>query len=159
MVKRDQESIGAAVGRIPSGCAILTATHAGRSTGLLVSWVQQAAFEPMALSVCVKRGRPVEELIEGSSRFLINILGHHPAAMFKHFGKGFSLEEDAFAGLDIRTTEYGPLIESCIAHLGCSVMNKVPAGDHNLYIASVEAAGVVDGAAPYTHVRKSGYSY
>jgi len=155
----NHETIGAALGRIPSGCSILTARHEERSTGLLVSWVQQAAFEPPLVSVCLKRGRPVGKLVDASKRFLLNVIGPNPTEMFKHFGKGFSLEEDAFAGLPTRATEFGMLIESCIAHLGCEVTQKVPAGDHDLYIGEVVAGGVVDGTSPYTHIRKTGFSY
>ena len=113
----------------------------------------------MAVTVCIKQGRAVEELIDGAGCFLLNVLGDNPTELFKHFGKGFPLDEDAFSGLDIRKTEYGPLIESCIAHLACTVMKKVSTGDHNLYVGEVVGAGVVDGAAPYTHIRKNGRSY
>ncbi len=79
--------------------------------------------------------------------------------MFKHFGKGYPPGEDAFAGLSVRDTGFGPLIESCIAHLGCEVKDTVSAGDHNLYVGEVVAGGVVEGAKPYTHLRKNGLSY
>lgn len=158
-MEQDVEMVGAVLACIPSGCSILTVQHGGSTTGLLVSWIQQASFDPPSISACIKQGRAVEALIDGAQRFLVNIIGDDPTEMFKHFGKGFSLEEDAFAGLDTRTTEFGPLIESCIAHMGCRVTHKVSAGDHNLYVAEVVAGGIVDGAKPYTHRRKSGLSY
>ncbi|MFQ5592231.1 MAG: flavin reductase family protein [Phycisphaerae bacterium] len=159
VVRKDAETIGAALGCIPSGCSVLTVEHDGTTTGLLVSWVQQASFEPPALTVCIKHGRPVESLIDASHRFLLNVLGEGSKEMLHHFGKGFSLTADAFVGLDTRTSEFGPVIESCVAHLGCRVLSKVPTGDHSLYVAEVVAGGVVDGARPYTHIRKSGLSY
>lgn len=155
----DMDTIGAAIGRIPSGCSILTVAHNGRSTGVLVSWVQQATFDPPCVTVCIKQGRPAAELIDTSQRFLLNVIGEDSAALFKHFGKGFDLDKDAFAGLAVRETCYGPLIESCIAHIGCNVSKKVPIGDHDLYVGEVQAGGVVEGAKPYTHIRKSGMSY
>jgi len=158
-LERDRDRIGAAVGRIPSGCSILTAEHAGRSSGVLVSWVQQAAFVPPSVSVCVKRGRQIVELMEGSGRFMLNVIGEDPTAMFRHFGHGFTLNEDAFAGLEITPTEFGPMIDGCIAHLGCLITRKVAAGDHDLYVAQVGASAVVDGAKPYTHLRSTGLSY
>ena len=155
----DLETIGAALGRIPSGCSILSAVHEGRSTGLLVSWVQQVTFDPPALTVCLRQGRPAVQLVDASERFLLNVIGEDPNALFRHFGKGFSLEEDAFNGLSVRETAFGPLIESCIAHLGCQVTSKVPVGDHDLYVGEVVAAGIVEGARPYTHLRKNGLVY
>lgn len=151
--------VGAAIGRIPSGCSILTVEHDGRSTGVLVSWVQQASFDPPSLTVCLKRGRPALELIESSERFLLNIIGEDSAPLFKHFGRGFALENDAFSGLAVRETCYGPLIESSIAHIGCDVTQKITVGDHDLFVGEVGAAGVVDGAAPYVHLRNDGLSY
>lgn len=153
------ESIGAALGRIPSGCSILTVEYRGRSTGVLVSWVQQAAFEPLALTVCLRQGRPAGRLLAASKRFLLNVLGEDPAPLFKHFARGFALEENAFGGLDICPTEYGPMIAGCVAYLGCTVRDTVSAGDHDVYVAEVEAGEVQGGARPYVHTRKSGLTY
>jgi len=153
------ETIGAAIGMIPSGCSILTVADGGRRTGMLASWVQQASFEPLAVSVCVKRGRPAQELIDEAGQFVLNILGENPTAMFKQFGKGFSLDEDAFDGLDVASSEHGPVLSACVGQLGCRVANKVEAGDHDLYVAVVEAAAVTPNTKPYVHLRKSGLSY
>lgn len=153
------ESIGAGIGRIPSGCSILTVQHAGKSTGMLVSWVQQAAFVPPSISVGVKRGRPAAALLDGSGRFVLNVVGEDPKPMFKRFGKGFSLEEDAFEGLAVEASEFGPLIPECIAQLGCRVIDKVAIGDHDIYFAEVVAARGNTAMKPYVHVRSNGLSY
>ena len=155
-----REVIGAALGRIPSGCAILTVHHVGQSTGVLVSWFQQASFDPPSVSVALRKGRPAGELVEQSGRFLLNIVGSNPAPMFRHFGRGFSLDEDAFAGLDTAPTEYGTLIRSSLAHLGCSLSQKILVGDHDLYLARIDCATQpVAGETPYLHTRNNGFSY
>jgi len=158
-VKQDLDSIGLALGRLPSGCCILTVAQAGVSTGMLCSWVQQAAFEPPSVTVCLKQGRPAALLVDASSRFMLNLIAEDPTEMFRHFGRGYSLTEDAFAGLSTQSTDFGPVLSACIAHLGCSVTQKVPVGDHDLYIATVRVARVTAGAQPYVHVRRSGLSY
>ena len=159
VMKTDRNSLGAAVGRIPSGCSILTARDGARRSGMLASWVQQASFEPLAVSVCIKKGRPIAELVHATNCFLLNVVGEDPTLMFKHFGKGFSLEQDAFQGIETEATEFGPAIKRCIAFLGCAVLDRVSAGDHDLFIAEVQAAEVRDRARPYVHVRNSGLSY
>ncbi len=155
----DREEVGLALGRIPSGCSILTVTHAGRSTALLVSWIQQASFDPPCITVCVKRGRPAAPLIDASGKFVLNVIGEDPTPMFRRFAKGFTLDEDAFAGLHTEPTPFGPLIDECIAHLGCRVLQKVPVGDHDIYAAEVLAAHVLDRQSPYVHLRTTGLSY
>ncbi len=158
-MRADLSQIGAAIGRIPSGCSILTVNHDGRSTGVLVSWVQQASFDPPAVTVCLKQGRPAAPWVDASRRFLLNVIGSNSAAMFRHFGRGFSLEDDAFAELTVQPTEFGPRITSCIAHLGCQVLQKVSIGDHDLYAAEVVWGSVTGDTPPYTHLRKNGLSY
>lgn len=153
------EEIGAALGRITSGCFILTTSHADRATGVLVSWVQQASFDPPIVTVCLKHGRPVVDVVEASERFLINVLAEDASALFGHFGKGFGPQEDAFAGLTTEPTEFGPLLNSCIAHLGCRVIGKTEAGDHILYLGEVLSASGDDQAKPYIHTRRSGLGY
>ncbi len=154
-----EDTIGAAIGRIPSGCSIMAAAHEGQKTGVLVSWIQQVAFAPPLISVSLKKGRPIVDLVNASGKFMLNVIGEDPSQMFAHFGKGFSLDEDAFEGLSFRTTGFGPIIESCIAHLKCEVRETVAAGDHLLYVAEVTGAGVVEDAKPHLHIRKSGSSY
>jgi len=137
----------------------MTAAHEGKKTGVLVSWVQQVAFEPPSISVSLKKGRPIVDLVNAAGKFMLNVIGDDPSKMFAHFGKGFSLDQDAFDGLSFRTTGFGPIIESCIAHLKCEVRETVDAGDHVLYVAEVTGAGAVEDAKPYTHIRKNGMSY
>src|SRR5437773_3544918 len=124
------EMIAAALGRIPSGCAILTAKAGGRRTGMLASWMQQAAFEPPMISVAVHAGRPIEALIDESGQFVANVLSDNPGPMFKQFGKGFAPDEDAFVGLATQDHDAGIIIPDQIAWLACKVRGKHPAGDH-----------------------------
>ncbi len=78
--------------------------------------------------------------------------------MFKHFGKGFSIEEDSFAGLSVVDKPCGVVIDDQIAWLAAKVRSRCDAGDHWLYIGEVVEAGGGE-AAPYVHIRKNGLSY
>ena len=153
------EAIGGALGRIPSGCSILTVARDDLSTGVLVSWVQQAAFDPPSLSFCLKRGRPAGTLLVAGGRFLLNLLDEDPANMFRHFGRGFALDEDAFVGLAITPSAFGPILGACPAHLGCELRSKLMVGDHDLYVGEVIAAQVTADFNPYVHLRRNGLSY
>lgn len=153
------EAIGSALGRIPSGCSILTLSRGDQSTGVLLSWVQQAAFDPPAVSFCVKRGRPVESLLQTGGRFLLNIIGEEPADMFRHFGRGFSLDDNAFAGLQITPSDFGPIVHACPAQLGCELRDHLTIGDHNLYVGLVLAGSFQTDFKPYVHLRRNGLSY
>ncbi len=153
------EQIGRVLGRIPSGCVILTARAGGQSLGMLASWMQQAAFDPPAISISVKKGRPIEALIDESGSFVANLIGEDPARLFKQFGKGFSLGEDSFAGLKTRDVPSGVIIEEAVAWLSGKVRGKHDAGDHWLYVAELTDAGMEGQPTPYVHLRRNGLNY
>jgi flavin reductase (DIM6/NTAB) family NADH-FMN oxidoreductase RutF len=155
-----KEQIGIVLGRVPSGCGILTATTGGRSTGILASWFQQASFEPPMVTVGVRKGRPIEGLIDPSGQFVLNVLGDAEAQeMFKHFAKGFELDELAFEGLATSTVPSGVVVKSCLGWLACKVVRKIDAGDHNIYLGEIiDASSLKDGEA-YVHLRRTGLSY
>ncbi|MEE8170285.1 MAG: flavin reductase family protein [Phycisphaerae bacterium] len=151
--------IGKALGRIPSGCAILPARSRRGATGMLASWVQQTAFEPPAVTVAVKKGRPIESYIDESGGMALNLIGEDPSAMFRHFGRGFGPGEEAFEGLQTRAVDGGIALDGAIAVLSCRVTAKHDAGDHWLYIAHVTAAEAPADGRPYVHLRKNGLGY
>ena len=154
-----EERIATAVGKIPSGLSVLTAADGERSTAMLASWIQQASFEPLMVTVCIKRDRPVEALIDASGRFVLNIVGSEAKSLLKHFGRGFSLEEDAFKGLAVKRSEYGVLLNDAIAHIECAVVEKMAAGDHFVYLGEARGGGADCDLQPHVHIRKSGSSY
>ncbi len=155
----NQQQVAAAVGRIPSGVAVLTARHGGRATGMLASWFQQASREPLMITVCVKQGRPIEALIDDSGKFVLNILGEDPKEVFKHFGRGFAPEEDAFVGLAVGDVAGGVTLAAAVARIECSVVARMPAGDHLLYLGEATAGDADLSFRPHVHVRKSGLGY
>lgn len=158
--KANLSSAAEAVGRIPSGVSILTASHNGRTTGMLASWAQQASLDPLMVSVCVKSGRWIETLIDGSGAFVVNLLAQDPKEMFKRFGAGFKPEDDAFAGLEIESSPLGVKLRQAIARIGCRVQTKVTVGDHRLYVGEVVEGDVTDPTArPHVHIRKTGANY
>ena len=157
--KATPDCVGKALGRIPSGCSIITARSASGRTGMLASWVQQCSFEPLMITTAVNKDRPIQTLIDESGTFVVNLLGEDPSAMFKHFGKGFSLEEDAFAGLDVRDVDEGVVIGDQIAWLAVRVCGRHDGGDHWVFIAEVVDAGMDSVKPPYVHLRKTGLSY
>jgi len=155
----DQEKIARAVARVPSGVFILTARCGERRTGMLASWVQQAGFEPLIVSVAVKCGRPIEPLIDESWHFVLNQLGGDPKPLFRHFGRGFEPGQDAFAGLATTDTPAGVILNDCPNSISCRVHAKYEAGDHSLYLGEVIDGSCRDGFEPYVHVRRNALTY
>jgi len=157
--EKTKETLSRGLGRVPSGCSILTAQFGNESTGMLVSWVQQASFDPPAITVCVKKGRPIETMIDQSGKLVVNLIGSDPGPMFKQFGKGFEPGQPAFEGVAHRTVPEGIVLEDGVGFLAGDVVAKHDAGDHWIYQVHVTDGEGDLAADPYVHVRKNGFSY
>ncbi len=160
MVEETQKQTLAALGRIPSGLFVLTARHNGQETGMLASWVQQCSFDPPQVTVAVKRGRGLLDWLTDGASFTLNILDDSQTDMIAHFGKGFTLTETAFDGLDIdRPNGAAPVLIETLAYLVCQVTGRFPVADHEILLARVVSGRVLGEGHPMVHVRKSGGHY
>jgi flavin reductase (DIM6/NTAB) family NADH-FMN oxidoreductase RutF len=156
-----QRQLAAALGRVPSGLFILTARNGNAETGMLASWVQQCSFEPPQISVAIKREREIATWLPEGAAFTLNILEDGQTDMIVHFGRGFPLTADAFAGLEIeRPTESGcPVLAEALAYLECRVAGRFAAGDHDIFLGRVVGGRLLSEGHPIIHVRKNGLHY
>lgn len=156
----DVEPLAAALGRIPSGLFVLTARRGEAETGMLASWVQQCAFDPPAVTACVRKGRFVLDWLEVGAPMVVNVIPEGGKALVAHFGKGFDEGEPAFAGLEVtRAGDSPPVLTDALAHLVCRVTARVETGDHVLLVARVESGAVHADGKPTVHTRKNGLRY
>jgi flavin reductase (DIM6/NTAB) family NADH-FMN oxidoreductase RutF len=145
---------------IPSGIFIVTSTRGGVRSAYVGSWIQQAAFEPPAITIAMNKHRPVLSLLEPGSGIGVNILGRRQATLYARFEKGFDLNEDPFVGEAVTTAMTGvPLLEEAFAYLDCRVRTMVDAGDHMVILAEVLAGGLRQPGEPMTYTRRSGFTY
>lgn len=155
------QKLAPALGRLPSGLCILTARHGDRETGMLVSWVQQCSFEPPQVTAAVRAGRDVLAWLVPGAAFTLNLIGEGQSNFLSHFGKGFSLDQPAFHGLNVeRRDGLGPILRDALGYLTCKVAGRLVTGDHELVVGLVEGGKLLQAdGKPYIHVRKNGLRY
>jgi flavin reductase (DIM6/NTAB) family NADH-FMN oxidoreductase RutF len=154
------KQLAAALGRIPSGIFIVTSRNGDAETGMLASWVQQCAFQPPHISLAIRQGRPLAAWLKEGAPLTINILDDSQTDMIVHFGRGFALEEPAFAGLEVERPEGGaPVLCEALAFLECRVTGHCLVGDHDVFFGQVIGGRVLGEGHPMVHIRKSGLQY
>lgn len=156
--------VGAALGRIPSGVYIVVAGGPdGQKTGMLASWIQQASFSPPQVTVAVKSERYVNEWLTDGSPVTINQVPKGDSVLFRHFGKGFEPDADAFDGVDCRDGENGlPVLSAALVTLEGNVRGRMNAGDHSIVLVELTNATELPEcrqAEPFVHTRRNGFSY
>ncbi len=155
-----EEGIGAALGRVPSGLFVVTASdESGAPLGFLGSFVQQVAMAPPTVCVAVASGRDHLAAIRRTGRFAISVLGEDNKALMKPF---FKKPEDGSPFDDVAVEAVGsgaPVLTGALAWLDCRVSGEHDAGDHVVVFGVVERGGRRLVRAPLVHTRKNGLRY
>ena len=161
MTDEQKQTIGRALGKVPSGVYILTVTHEGQSTAALISWAQQAGFEPPAMTIAMAKDRHARSLIDAGGAFALSILAKTDVGFMKKYGRGIPEGEDPFAGINIGNTPGGAIyLADSLAWLECRLLKTCDfGGDHDIYVAGITAAALLKDEAPFTHVRGNGFHY
>ena len=156
-----RNTIGKALGRIPSGVFILTAKHDDEVTAMLASWVQQTSFQPPTVTIAVSKDRPIVGLIRSSGRYAISVIPESDTTLAKRYARGVKPGEDAFANIATQQTPAGvPILADSLAWLECRLLNVFEFGaDHDLYVAEVIAGQLLKDGAAFTHQRGNGFHY
>lgn len=147
-----------AVGKISSGLYIVTTYVNGVGEGFLGSWIQQASFKPLVVSMALKAGRPCHAAIRDGGRFVINIVSNEKKQILKPFWspKG----GNPFDSIEHRVTEHGVVLNDALGWMACNRLSMVAPGDHEIVFAEVVDSGMLDAdGTPMTHIRKSGLDY
>lgn len=161
-IKALDSELEKALGRLSSGLYILTTQQGNLSSAMFASWVAQASFKPLGISVAVSKDRAIESLLHVGDRFVLNVLeeGNYQQLM-KHFLKRFSPGADRFA--DVKTypaTNGSPILADALAYLECEVVSRLECGDHWTIYSTVSAGRVSQpDALTAVHHRKIGNHY
>ncbi|MBW4625831.1 MAG: flavin reductase [Brasilonema octagenarum HA4186-MV1] len=163
---KQMKSLGAdvdkALGRISGGLYIITAKKGDVSSAMLASWVSQASFKPIGISIAVAKDRAIESLMQVGDKFVLNVLeeGKYQKLM-KHFLKRFAPGADRFEGVKTQPAENGaPILGDALAYMECEVISRMDGGDHWLVYSTVYAGRVSKPEAlTAAHHRKVGNHY
>jgi flavin reductase (DIM6/NTAB) family NADH-FMN oxidoreductase RutF len=162
-IEATRDTIGRVLGRTPSGIFVLTASDGeGNETGMLVSWVQQASFEPPMVTVAVNRQRYLHDWLRSAPGLALNVVAESQTALLKHFARGFEPEQPAFEGLDVRRGATGvPVLDAALGTLESRIAGQMEAGDHVVYLLEVlhASTGEAFEKEPMVHVRRNGFRY
>lgn len=154
--------IAKALGRLSSGLYIVTAAHNNARGAMVASWVSQASFEPLGLTIAVAKDRAIESMMQVGDKFVLNILGSGTfEPLMKHFLKRFGAGADRFEGVEWFPAGNGsPALRDAIAYAECTVVSRMETADHWITYAQVTSGEVSNSdALTAVHHRKVGNYY
>ncbi|WP_320663530.1 diflavin flavoprotein [Prochlorococcus sp. MIT 1223] len=155
-----------ALGRIVGSLCILT-TEKGDDTksitgAMVASWVSQASFSPLGLTVAVAKDRAIESLLYKGDKFTLNILGvKNHQEILRQFLQSFKPGENRLEGISIKKSPGGqPILPDALAWLEGCVKDRMECGDHWLIYSEINFGNVLDqNGTTAVHHRRTGANY
>jgi flavin reductase (DIM6/NTAB) family NADH-FMN oxidoreductase RutF len=129
---------------------------------MLASWVSQASFKPIGITIAVAKDRAIESLMQVGDKFVLNVLEEdNYQRLMKHFLKRFAPGADRFEGVKTQSAENGaPILTEALAYMECEVVSRMDGGDHWIVYSTVYSGRVSKTEAlTAVHHRKVGNHY
>jgi 3-hydroxy-9,10-secoandrosta-1,3,5(10)-triene-9,17-dione monooxygenase reductase component len=141
----DPRTLRHALGRFATGVAVMTTLDAaGRPVGLTANSFSAVSLDPPIVAWSLRAEARLLPVFHAAPAFAVNVL----AAAQEHLSNRFaSPAEDRFAGVDWEAGAGGvPLLPGCLARFVCHTRERIPAGDHVLFLGTVAQFDHADGA-------------
>jgi len=133
----------------PHPVALVTSISGdGKPNIITIDWITPISVRPPLLAVCIGKTRYSHRLIEETGEFVVNIPTQELIGKVEYCGSVSGRDVNKFEKIGLTPKPAKrvrpPIIDECIAHLECRVINQISTGDHSLFIGEVIAAYAED---------------
>jgi flavin reductase (DIM6/NTAB) family NADH-FMN oxidoreductase RutF len=135
----DEGHFKLALSHFASGVTVVTTEHDGRQYGMTVASFASLSLHPPLVLVCIERSVKTHDAIAASGKYGVSILSSTQGDISSKFA---SRSDDKFDGveliegdLDVRLNV--PLIKGALTAIECRVYDRLPGGDHTIFIGEV----------------------
>jgi len=144
----DEVAFREAIAHFATGVTVITTTRDEKPAGMTASAVASLSLDPILLLVCIDNRLPTHEAIEGSRRFVVNVLGEGQEELALRFARP---AVDKFAGVALEQGRELPVLSEAIAYFVCDVRERFPGGDHSIFTGLVRECGATPGRRPLVY--------
>lgn len=137
----------------PYNTSLVTCCDAeGQPNVLAIAWLIPVSVSPPLVGMSIRPTRYSYGLIQMTGEFVVNVAPYEIAQQVLFCGRRSGRDVDKFAATGVTPGQAQcvrpPIIEECIAHLECRVVQDLEVGDHRFVVAEVVAAyaelGILD---------------
>jgi flavin reductase (DIM6/NTAB) family NADH-FMN oxidoreductase RutF len=130
---------------IPGPVAVVGAAADGVLGGLTAAWLTRVSHEPPLLAVSIGHERHTHGLMASGERFTVSVLREGQVEVGRHFGLQSQRDVDKWPAVDHVLLEGVPALARCAARFLCRRADRLPAGDHDIFVGEILEAEIVDG--------------
>lgn len=129
----------------PYNTSLVTCCDAqGQANIITIAWLIPLSVHPPLVGMSIHPRRHSYGLIQAVGEFVVNVAPYELAQQVLFCGRRSGRDVDKFAATGLTAGQprrvRPPIIEECVAHLECQVVQDVEAGDHRFVIGEVLTA-------------------
>lgn len=128
----------------PKMPSLVAVGHGDKINVVAIAWHTGLCYNPPHICISVGETKASHKLLKAAMDFTLNFISHDKLDAMHYCGRHSGDEVDKFKACGLTPakskTVSSPYIKESYAHLECKVVNIVRVGDHDLFIARVDAA-------------------
>ena len=134
------------LGRFATGVTVVTTRRAdGARVGMTASSIASVSLEPPLLLVSIDHRNDMHGALQAAQRFVVNVLAADQEAISRRFADATEHRFDQGEAIGYRNNPEGlPVLDGVLAHIECTKVQAVPAGDHTVFFGLVTGGAVTD---------------
>jgi flavin reductase (DIM6/NTAB) family NADH-FMN oxidoreductase RutF len=140
---------------------LVTTAFRGQYDVSTISWLAPVGREPPLLAIAVHPSTVCHDLLKRGGEFVVNIPTRDVVNQVVSCGRISGAQVDKFKSTGLNMVEAQvvrpPVIEQCIGHLECAVVNAFQPGDHTIFVGQVAYAMAEEDAFDEAWTLEEGY--
>ena len=140
----DPAAFRAAIGMLPTGVTVVTASGAQGPAGATANAVSSLSIEPMLMLACLDRGSRTLLAVQAANRFGISVLHAGQEQIARAFASKAPVA-DKWEGVAWRERDGIPAIEDALVFVACDLRDVIGGGDHVIVTGEVTALETGEG--------------
>jgi flavin reductase (DIM6/NTAB) family NADH-FMN oxidoreductase RutF len=131
-----------AMAAVPAGVVVVGVRDGDGLRGLTASSFTSVSLEPPLVLVCLDRFARTRDAVAASARYTVSVLERGQEFVAERFAGRAPLVGPAWRDVPHDLGEGGlPIVRGCVAWFECALRDLHAAGDHDIAVGEVTAAG------------------
>ena len=140
----DPVSFRAAMGLLPTGVTVVTASGAEGPAGATANAVSSLSIEPTLMLACLDRGSRTLLAVQAANRFGVSVLHSGQEPIARSFASKAPVAEK-WRGVAWSERDGVPAIDDALVFVACDLRDVIAGGDHVIVTGEVTALATSEG--------------
>lgn len=141
------KDIGKLLKHISQGVYVIGVSDGQQANAFTAAWVMQVSFSPVLLAISINPEHTSYRLLKQGKVCSVNILSKQQMSMAAHFGQSGGKGKMSVGSWKSVVTG-APVLQESLVYFDCKMSHEIEAGDHQLVICEVVAAGQLNRGVP-----------